>query len=73
MAWIAAFVLFFAVFVALSLLDGASWHTALWSTPWKALAALIGAWLCDALYRFLTWRPGRPRDAAPPPDAGRPE
>jgi hypothetical protein len=63
MAWILAFALFFAVFVVL---DVATWHTALWSAPWKAAAALTGARLCNLTYRVLTWRPADPRNAVPP-------
>ena len=69
MVWVLAFFPIFAAIAALKLLDGASWQIALWSAP----AALIGAWLCDLIYRLLAWRPGRPRDAAPSPDAGCPE
>ncbi len=73
MAWILAFLLVFAAIVALRLLDGTSWHTALWSALWGALAACAGGWLCHVFHQLLSWRPGRPRDAAPSADAGRPE
>ena len=39
--------------------------------PWKAAAALVAAGLCDLACRFLTWRPARPPNAAPPQASGR--
>jgi hypothetical protein len=72
MAWILAVALLFAAScVAPAVLDGASWQTTLWSAPWKAAAALVAAGLCDLACRFLTWRPARPPNAAPPQASGR--